>query len=343
MKLTAADGAFTFTLPAGAATLAVSKQGYVAQQVPVSLSAGSTTSKTVALVLAATDGPPVLTVTTSSGSSDLARVVLTGTASDDFSVLTEVQLTQNGGAPVFGQLVGGEFSVPLQLAPGNNTIELSVTDDHGQRTAVTWTGSFRAGFDGQVHRFDDALAIVADAELTLFDPDTATQVGATRSDLAGAFTLDASLTGILRLHVEKAGFTPRDLLIDVSAEERTTLDVGLTPGDLAAIRIIEPAPDALLEGNEVRVSGAVTGFEVASVTVNGAPATLLGSGFVITLPLPEGRTTFEIVAQSGEGATVRTEVSVRRPMEGVRGGCTGVPGVSLMMLAGLLVLRRRRR
>ncbi len=337
---TGADGSFSFELPAGEVSVSVSKRTFVAQSQQVSVVAGRTTALRVELVASGEDLPPVLELLspTSGASSDLSRVMLTGVASDDFSVLTRLEIVVNGDAPTQAQLVGGEFEVSLKLAPGLNTVVLSVTDSQGQTTRLTWTGTFRAGVDGLVHRFDDTFLLAADAELTLYEPDSDTLVGQARSDALGRFELNAAFSGTARLHVEKAGFTVRDLLLRISDEARTSLNVGLTPGDAPGIRVIEPDFDASLEADEVRVSGVVFGLEVTTVTVNGVPATLVGTGFVATLPLARGRTVFDIVAANGVGVSVRREHVVRRPTEG---GCAGAPAGALVVV-GLLLARRRR-
>ncbi len=342
---TDASGAFQAVLPAGTVTVTVSKAGYVVNTSAVPLIAGQTKTVQISLATSTGDQPPVLELSSPAPftSFDLSRIVVAGVAADDSGPLTSLQLVQNGAAAVTWPLVGGAFEVPVLLAPGLNALEFSVSDPAGHTTRVTWTGAFRAGFSGLVHRFDDAAAVIVDADLTLFDPDTQVALGTARSGPDGRFELEASAARLARLHVEKAGFTPRDLLVDVSAEQRTALDVGLTPGDVAELRFLEPSTEGPFEAEEITVSGVVTGFEVAQVTVNGQPATLLGSGFVAHLPLPEGRTVFEAIAEGAGGQSVRGQVVARRPMRDVVGGCGAAPGGSLAALGLLLLLRQRLR
>jgi hypothetical protein len=338
-----ASGAFQVVLPAGAVTLLVSKPGYAVHREALQLVAGQPLTVQVALALTSVDQPPVLEVSSplSGGSVDLSRVVLVGSAVDDSGPLSSLQLVQNAGAAVTVPVVAGAFQAALQLAPGLNTLELSVTDVAGHTTTLTWTASFRAGFSGLVHRFDDASAIVVDAELTLLDPDTQVSLGTTRSGADGRYELAATGAGMKRLHVVKAGFMPRDLLVDVSADERTTLDVGLTPGDVVELRFLEPSSEGPFEVEELTVSGVVTGFELVSVTVNGVPATLLGSGFVAKVPLPEGRTELQAIAEGSGGQSVRGSVTVLRPMGAVTGGCSS-SALGAWLLGALLLCRRPR-
>lgn len=344
MQTTTADGAFSFTLPAGAVTLSASKAAFVTQSQSVTVAAGGTIDAQLVLQPSGEDLAPVVVITSpaSAQTVDLSDVVLEGTATDDYSLVREVTVTLNGGAAQNVAVVGGRFEVPLRLSAGDNTVDVALTDSSGKVGSASWRGSFRAGFDGLVHRFDDLNAVQADALVTLFALETEVLLGEARSGMDGRFSLVASATGLARLRVEKSGMTTRELLVTVSAEARTTIDLGLTPGDAPVIRVVEPEFDALLSTEEVRVSGVVSGLEVASVTVNGEAATLVGSGFVITLPLPEGRSTFVIVAEDGQGMTVQRELVLRRPLSDARGGCDASPAGALMLLAVALFGRRRR-
>lgn len=344
MQTTTADGAFSFTLPAGAVTLSASKAAFVTQSQSVTVAAGGTIDAQLVLQPSGEDLAPVVVITSpaSAQTVDLSDVVLEGTATDDYSLVREVTVTLNGGAAQTVAVVGGRFEVPLRLSAGDNTVDVALTDSSGKVGSASWRGSFRAGFDGLVHRFDDLNAVQADALVTLFALETEVLLGEARSGMDGRFSLVASATGLARLRVEKSGMTTRELLVTVSAEARTTIDLGLTPGDAPAIRVIEPEFDALLSTEEVRISGVVSGLEVASVTVNGEAATLVGSGFVITLPLPEGRSTFVIVAEDGQGMTVQRELVLRRTLSDARGGCDASPAGALMLLAVAVFGRRRR-
>lgn len=337
---TTATGGFSLTLPAGTVTLTVSKAGYEVNTSSVMLVAGVPKSVQIALTSTSGDQPPVVQLETPTAAFELSRITLSGTALDDSGPVSSLKLAQNGAAPLVAQVTNGNFDVELQLTPGLNTVELTATDSAGQTTSVTWTGTFRAGFTGLVHRFDDSAVIIADAELTLLDPDTQVSVGSARSDLDGNFSIDSTQAGVKLLHVEKAGFTPRDLLIDVSPDTRTAVDVGLTPGDVIGIRFIEPTTEGPFDATELVVSGVVNGLEVAAVTVNGVEATLLGNGFVAHVPLPEGRTELVAIAEGSGGQSVSASIVVRRPMGDVKGGCSTGAGLSVFALA-LLLLRRR--
>lgn len=344
MTTTTASGAYSLTLPAGAVTVTVSKADFATATAAAAVTAGGTATVNVELVSTAVDQPPVLQIESpASGLTvDAANVSLRGVATDDRGALISFTATLNDGAPVEVTVTGGAFELPVQLVAGDNTLVLRAVDAASQVTSVTWAGSFRAGFSGKVTRFDDEASIVVDAELTLFDTETQAIIGTTHTDLDGTYALVASQSGLARLHVEKEGFTPRDTLVQVSAEERTTLDVLMTPGDTQLIRFIEPASEGPFDQEEITVSGVVNGLEVATVTVNGVGATLIGSGFVVKIPLPEGRTVITAVAESGDGESLSASVVVKRPMSTVRGGCSSTAAIPLLGLL-LLGLRGRNR
>lgn len=341
---TDASGAFLLRLPAGTVTLLVSKPGFAVHSEAVTLAASATQTVQVALFGSSGNEAPLLLVESplTGGTSPLARLTLVGTAVDDSGPVASVALSLNGAAAVSVPVVAGRFEAPLQLGPGPNAVVLSASD--GTRTgSFTWTGTFRAGFSGLVHRFDDRASTVVDAELTLVDPDTRALLGVARSGPDGRFELAAAAAGTAILTVLKPGYTQRDLLVTVSPEERTVVDVGMTPGDLAELRFLEPASEGPFEVEALTVSGVVTGFEVAAVTVNGVPATLVGAGFVAKVPLPEGRTVLEAIAEGSGGQTVRASMTVLRPLGTVSGGCAAAPGGAGLAVAAWALARRRRR
>lgn len=335
------SGAFELVLPAGALTLFTTKAGFALEATPVTLVAGQTTTLTITLHPRAGDGAPVVVLTTPppGGAFERARVTLSGLALDDGGPVASLSLSQNAGTARAVTVTAGRFEVEVQLAPGNNTVELAALDGVGQRGATTWAGCFRAGFDGVVHRFDDAAALLADAELSLIDGTSGQRLGAARSGVDGRFSLDAAAAGVARLHVTRDGYTLKTLLVDVSAEARTAVDVALTPGDAPGLRFLEPTGTGPFEVEELTVSGVVTGLEVVAVRVNDVPATLVGSGFVAKVPLAEGRTTLHAIAEGPLGESVSAELEVTRPLSPVRGGCGAVDGWPLL---GLLVLFARR-
>ncbi len=347
-KSATTDGTGAFLLPglpAGTWPLLASAPGFEVFVGQVVLTSGVTTAD-LRLVASSGDGLPAVRVLSPAADQrfDVARQVLSGVALDDRGVVASVEVSLNGGPPLTVPVVAGAFEAALQLAPGGNTVTVAAVDGAGQRGATTWSGTFRAGFSGLVHRFDDRAAIVVDADLEVVDPDTRALLGRARSGADGRFELEATAAGTALVTVTRPGFTQRDVLATISTEARTTVDVGLTPGDFAELRFLEPAGPGPFEVEELTVAGVVTGFEVASVTVNGVVAKLAGSAFVAKVPLPEGRTTLLAIAEGSGGQTVRAEMTVVRPLAAVRGGCAAAPdGQALAALSLAAVLARRRR
>jgi hypothetical protein len=342
---TSATGTFSVTLPVGATTVQVSKPGFTPRSQMVTVAAGSNPALRLSLERRAANQAPTVTWTSpeTNGVFTVATLELTGTVTDDDALSTVV--VQHGGTSLEVPVVQGRFSTTLRLAAGPNVVTATATDAMGLSGSAVWSGSFRAGFGGAVRRFDTSDAIVSDAVLTLVDVATDEVLGTARSDENGRYEIDSTRTGPARLRIVAEGYTPQELPVDVSADERTSLDVGLTPGATTGIRFIEPKGEGPFTTDVITVSGAVTGLEVVSVTVNGEPATLFGYGFVIKLPLPEGETVFEAVAESADGQTVRGSITVTRPATkaAMPGGCVATPGAGVLALGLVLALRRRRR
>lgn len=342
MLATDAQGVFTATLAAGTASWSVTLAGYEVKSGSSAITAGARTTVTVSLVRTSADQPPRVEWVGAPTTSDFSRVTLEGAVSDDGPALATVSVSVNGAAAVQVPVAAGAFELDVVLNAGANTMVVTARDSSAQESTASATVAFRAGFSGTVHRYDDGAFILADAQLELFDPDTGLSLGTGVTDTGGRYELVAQGTGLKRLHVEKQGFTPRDVVVDVSADERTTLDVGLTPGDVAAIRFIEPSSEGPFDVDELTVSGVVTGFEVNAVTVNGVQAQLIGNGFLAKVPLPEGVTEFEAIAESAEGQSVRATVRASRTLKEVKGGCSAAPGLSLLLLGAWFARLRRR-
>jgi hypothetical protein len=346
MVTTSATGTFTASLPAGRVQLTVSKAGFLTASSQVSVRAGATQAVRIELEASSMNQPPTLElVAPESGASfTVSNVELSGVVSDDGAALTTVRVVQNQRAPLDAAVTAGRFSAPVRLEPGLNTITVTATDSAGLTSSASWTGTFRAGFTGRVHRFDDGAAIIPGAQLTLSAVGSSGVAGAATADDQGRFELDSAIVGPSVVRVVAEGYTTRELTLTVSANERTQLDIGLTVGVEAGIRFIEPMGDGPFDVEQITISGAVTGLEVVSVSVNGQAAMLFGNGFVAKLPLPEGETVFEAVAEGAEGQVVRRSISVVRTAQPPkRTGCATFPGAPMVLIGiALLIVRLRR-
>lgn len=346
MLTTSATGTFTASLPPGGVQLTVSKAGFLTSSSQVTLRSGATQAVRIELEASAMNQPPTLElVAPESGASfTVSNVELSGVVSDDGAANATVRVVQNQRAPVDAAVTAGRFSAPLQLEPGLNTITVTATDSAGLTSSASWTGTFRAGFSGRVHRFDDGAAIIPGARLSVSAVGSSVVSGTATVDDLGRFELDCSIVGPAIVRVVAEGYTTRELTLTVSPNERTQLDIGLTVGVEAGIRFIEPIGDGPFDVEQITISGAVTGLEVVSVSVNGQAAMLFGNGFIAKLPLPEGETIFEAVAEGAEGQVVRRSISVvRQSQPPKKTGCTTLPGEPVLLIGlALLSLRSRR-
>lgn len=349
MLTTSATGTFTARLAPGSVQVRVSKAGFLTASTTVTLAAGATVPVQVQLEASAMNQPPSLELSSPERgvAFTVANVELAGLVTDDGAPISTVRVTQNQLPPVDAAVTAGAFSVPVRLEPGLNTVTLAVTDAAGLTATQTWTGTFRAGFFGEVHRFDDGAAIIPDAQLTLTKVGSGEVLGTAATDDRGHFELDATAVGPVTVRVVADGYTVRDLVLNVSALERTALDIGLTVGVEPGIRFIEPKGEGPFDVEEITISGAVTGLEVVSVAVNGQPATMFGNGFIAKLPLPPGETIFEAVAEGAEGQVVRRSISVVRSSPGPAkaSGCAALPvgpgWLAVMLVAAALGRQRR--
>jgi uncharacterized protein (TIGR03382 family) len=293
---------------------------------------------------------------------DVAMVTVAGTASDDRGAVAEVRLALNGGAEQRVPVAGGRFVVDLLLKPGTNTLVAKATDAAGNEGSATVNAAFLAGVVGTVTRAGDGAVPVAGASLELREAGSGTVVSTATSAADGAYTLAVgSVPADYLLVTKAAGFRAASETVSVPEDRRLTVDVALLSGEdqpgEASVRFLEPLEGAELMTDSVTVYGQVTGFDVASVQVNGQAAELVGAGgFSATVPLEEGENVLTSTAAgiAGESAVGRLTVRYGKlpasdlapvdPKKGVAGGCgcQGAGGAWPMVVVAAMVLRRRR-
>ncbi|MDP2269142.1 MAG: N-acetylmuramoyl-L-alanine amidase [Archangium sp.] len=357
---TASDGMYLFTLPPGTYTVAVSKSGFINNQVSRAVTATTTTWGSVGLSstsMADTQLPQVaITFPTNEAALDLGRIDLSGTASDDRGAIATVKVALNGGAESDVAVTSGGFSVEVQLRPGVNSITVSAVDAAGNRGSVTTTATYHAGVAGFVHLAGDEATRIDAATVELREPASGTVVSTVTTDASGAYYAPVMMVPADYLVVvKKAGYMTASETVSVTAESRASLNVALTAGmDEAAeatVAFVEPADGATINTDTVTVYGVVTGFDVATVKVNEVAAELLGAGgFSATVPLVEGENVLEATAigVTGQSAvariTVTRKVSAMEPgmAKGGCGGCSTGMGFETLGLLALALLRRRR-
>ncbi len=98
---------------------------------------------------------------------------------------------------------------------------------------------------------------------------------------------------------------------DVDAGPGGGSDGGVDAGPLA-LTVSSPGEGAIIGAESITVAGAVTGGTApATVSVAGQPATVVGGGFQLTYPPPEGELTIDVVATDAAGTTVSATRHVR--------------------------------
>ncbi len=360
---TGADGAYVFTLPPGTYTVAVSRGGYIDNQVSRGVTASTITWGSVGLSSVSmpdTQAPQVsITFPTNEAALDLGRVDLRGTASDDRGAIASVKVSLNAGAEMDVAVSNGSFSIEVQLTPGTNSISVSAVDGAGNRGSTSTTATFNAGVAGFVHLTGDEATRIDMATVELREPASGTVVSTVTTDASGAYyakvmTVPADYLVI----VKKTGYLTASETVSVAADTRLALNVALFAGvDEAAevsVSFVEPLDGATINTDTVTVYGVVSGFDVTTVTVNGISAELLGAGgFSVTVPLVEGPNDLEATAIGVTSQSVVGRITVIRKLAGapvetgmVKGGCggcsTGFGFEALGLLAIGALLRRRR-
>ncbi len=362
--VTAADGMYDFSLAPGTYTVTVTKAGWANNSVTRTVTASAVIWGSVGLSTTGTADmqAPALNIAfpLDKASTDVAVLTLTGTASDNAGAVATVMLKLNGGAAQAVPVAAGKFSQQIKLGPGANILEISATDAAGNVGKDTATVTFNAGVSGFVHLVEDEASRVKNATIQLLDPATGDQIATATAGADGAFALNVMKVNTDFILVAKApGFMTHSETFTIPDDERLSVKLPLTPGedgtpDQFAINFMEPVDGSTVTAESVTVYGTVVGFEVASVTVNGQAAELIGAGgFSSTVSLVAGANLIEAVAKGTKGETLTAKMTVNRAGAGnipgngdgnqQKTGCAALPGLELAALAALLPLLRRRR
>lgn len=366
VQTTGADGKFSFTLPAGTYSMVVAKTGFANNTVSRAVTAGGTVD--VAIPLTPAGGAdvlaPMLAISFPENGAKLDTAVQTvsGTASDDRGAVAKVLVSLNAGAPTEATVTGGKFSVDVKLKAGTNTIKVTAKDAAGNEGSATSTAIFTAGVAGFVHEAGDEAARIAGAKAHLLlkaANGSSMKVSETTADATGAFTLPVmTAPADYILVVQAPGYQLYTETFTASDEEQSKVEVPMVKGGGEipefSVRFAEPADGATVSTPTITVSGSVSGFELASVKVNGVDAELPAvTGFIATVPLVEGANVIEAVATGVAGETVKGKITVTRRAGGIngpggennqtKGGCSTVAGLELLALGVVAPLLRRRR
>lgn len=355
---TNATGDYSVALPAGTYTVTVTKTGYQQAQASRAVTAGQTATANLGLTSTSmpdTRAPEVMVNNPAPGAMlDLAVVQVQGTASDDRGAVSEVRVSLNGGAEQVVPVTAGGFTVELKLAPGTNTLVVKARDAANNEGTAMVTASFLAGVVGTVTKAGDGAVAIAGATVELREASSGSVVSTATTDAQGKYTLAVgTVPADYTLVARASGHVTSTETVSIPDDRRITVDVALTVGSSmtteAALKFIEPMDGAEVMTDSVTVYGQVTGFDVASVKVNGVTAELVGAGgFSATVPLTRGANLIEAVASgiSGESVSGKLTVTWKGVVSGgeadtVIGGCSTAAGVSPLVLAALLFRWRR--
>ena len=277
--------------------------------------------------LAFADGPHTITVRAVDAAGNVATVTrsitidttapslsvtspdfeLTNTPSVTVSGTTEpgVSLTLNGAAVAVG--AGGAFSTTLTLVAGSNTITIVATDAAGNSATVTKPVTFDSAAP--------AISVISPAPGAILTSSIVTVSGTTES---GA---EVTVNGV-RVDVSGAGAWAVDLVLADGAQSivvrvvdaagnSATVTRSVTVDTMApALSVTSPDYD-LTTVAAVTVSG--TTEPGATITVDGAPVTVAGSGaFTTSVTLSEGANTITVVATDAAGNSVTVTRRVTR-------------------------------
>lgn len=362
-KSTAADGAFSFTLPPGTHTVTASKAGFANATVTRTVTAGGTVQAPIGLGSATgpdLQPPQVAIAFPANGAQlDLAVLNLEGTASDDQGAVNEVSLAIGTGASTSVPVTGGKFSIEVKLAPGLNTITVTAKDAAGNPAKAVSTATFNAGVFGTVHLEGDESALVTQATVELVAKDGESSLGTATVDAKGGYAIAVSQVPVEAIVVVKApGFRTARESVEVPDDRRLQVNVGLLTGTdelgtQAALRFTSPSEGDVIATERVVVKGSVVGFEVESVSINGARGSVTAEGlFEVEVPLTEGANRLEAIASGTGGERITKVLNVTRKLDGsvppgtTKAGCAsvGLVGAELaaLLLAVPALVRRRR-
>jgi RHS repeat-associated protein len=287
--VTAGSFSGTAALAEGANTITVTAQDAAGNVGPASVAVTRDTIAPLLTVDAPPDGPVTL----------LASVTASGTASDANGV---AQVSVNGASAA---LSAGAFSLAVPLALGTNVIEVVATDAAGNASAV-----MRSVTRGNL----PAVAITSPAD-GAFANATQVVVLGTASDASGVAVngVAATLAGgdwsaLVPLAPGANSLTAVATNAFGQAQDEITVTLDTAGPTLA---VTGPADGAFVAASPITVAGSVSDPSgVASVLVNGQPASVAGGAFSLSLALVEGSNAITVTARDGAGNETTTSLAV---------------------------------
>ncbi len=231
-KTTGADGLYEFSVPAGTYTVRVTKEGYAAASLSRTVTSGAVIWGSVGLSSGTVDSAPRVTIESpeDGASLQLANVELNGSVDQDVGGVATVLVSLNGGEAAPVAVSAGQFSAPLKLVPGENTVVVTAKDGSGKSGTATWHLTFAAGIAGVVFPEENEEGNVPGASVTLFETDGTTPVARATTEASGRFTLPLMQVPFEgTLVVEAPGFGTFREAVQVPADEQLQVKVALGP------------------------------------------------------------------------------------------------------------------
>ncbi len=260
--------------------------------------------------------PPTITLTSpaSGAVTNQPQLTVAGTANDDFGIAS---VTVDGQPAT---LTGNQFSTPVALSPGANTVTVTATDLAGNMQTVT---------AGVTQYSVPVVAITAPADLSYVNATTVTVSGTVT--VTGSGSPAVSVNGVAAT-VAGSTFTAAGVpLIEGGNTLTATAADGQGHVGTASINVVRdltpphvaiytPAPGVTIADSTVVVSGLVNDIVAgtvnaanATVTVNGLPATVANRSFVVAgVPLQPGTNLLTAIAVDAAGNQAQATVTVRQ-------------------------------
>jgi hypothetical protein len=212
-------------------TLKVTASGYADGALTRQVGGGQTVTANVGLMpLGMPDTVPPdldLAVPADGSASDVARIGVSGTATDATGGAVKLTLAHNGAAPVDVTVAQGMFAHEVVLVPGLNTFELTATDAAQNRTVLKSSARFRAGLEGEVVAPDLLATPIEGAAVSLFDASGA-HLASTQSGTDGRYAFDLDVVPVhVTLVAEARGYQSLIQELDIGADARVTYSVVL--------------------------------------------------------------------------------------------------------------------
>lgn len=348
---TGADGMYEAALAQGTYTAAASATGYANASVSRMVTSGAVIWGSIGLAASGTADtvkPEIELSSPATGAKlDVAKVMLTGTASDDRSDVKTFTVKVNDAAATPVVLTDGAFETEVVLKPAANVVLFEAIDGAGNKASLTVNLTFRAGVEGLVTTGDaEAARPVENVAVSLETMAGEVKMSTTTAaDGTYAFELTSVPTEPWMIVARAQGFAEYRSEIELSSEARTSWSFTLdTSNGEKGVRILSPSANEEISEPTISVVGVVDGFLPTTVSVNGQTAELGGQGrFTFTQPAQAGLNMIHVEASGPNGERASADVVVTRPFDetGAKGGCSAAP-VPFVLGVALWVLRRRR-